>query len=160
MSDFPESIILDIRRIVRDWEPKLLALPSDIIESRRNNQNRTIRQILGHLIDSASNNIHRTVHLQYRESPVEFPNYATFGNNDRWIAIQDYQTEDWQLMVALWKYSNLHLAHVYSCMNPHKLEAEWIAGPGRRITLRGMTGEYVPHLKLHLDEITGLLAAG
>ncbi len=160
MSDFPESIILDIRRIVRDWEPKLLALPPDVIETRRNNQNRTIRQILGHLIDSASNNIHRTVHLQYRESPVEFPNYATFGNNDRWIAIQDYQTEDWQLMVALWKYSNLHLAHVYSRMNPDKLEAEWIAGPGRHITLRGMAGEYVPHLKLHLDEIMGLLAAG
>jgi hypothetical protein len=160
MSTFPESIVLDIRRIVREWEPKLLALPADVIETRRNNQNRTIRQILGHLIDSASNNIHRTVHLQYRDSPVDFPNYATFGNNDRWIAIQDYQKEEWQLMVVLWKYSNLHLAHVYSVMNPEKLEAEWIAGPGRLITLRAMAGEYVPHLRLHLDEITGLLLAG
>jgi hypothetical protein len=160
MSDFPESIVLDIHRIVREWEPKLLALPRDVIETRRNSQNRTIRQILGHLIDSASNNTHRTVHLQYRESPVEFPNYATFGNNDHWIAIQDYQTEDWHQMVALWKYSNLHLAHVYSRVDQGKLSAEWIAGPGKRITLREMTGEYVPHLKLHLDEITGLLSAG
>jgi len=53
-------------------------------------QYRNIKQILGHKIDSASNNTHRIVYLQYRESPCDYPNYATKGNNDKWIAIQDY----------------------------------------------------------------------
>ena len=50
---------------------------------RRNSQDRTIKQILGHLVDSASNNMHRIVHFQYHDSPLHFPNYATNGNKDR-----------------------------------------------------------------------------
>ena len=41
---------------VIDTEEKLLSsLPVEVITQRRNRQNRTIKQILGHLIDSASN---------------------------------------------------------------------------------------------------------
>lgn len=43
----------------------------------RNSQNRSIKQILGHLIDSPSNNNHRIVHLQYQPTSLVFPNYAT-----------------------------------------------------------------------------------
>ena len=84
---------------------KLFRFPKEVITQRRNTQNRTIKQIVGHMVDSASNNTHRVVHLQYRESPLEFPNYATYGNNDRWIAIQNYQDENWENLVQLWKYS-------------------------------------------------------
>ncbi len=112
--------------------------------------------ILGHLIDSASNNIHRVVHLQYRESPVDFPNYATFGNNDRWIAIQNYKEEDWQEMISLWKSLNLHLAHVIRNIDESCLEKEWIAGPGRLITLGKMINDYMPHFRLHIGEIIDL----
>ncbi|MGV8138181.1 MAG: hypothetical protein AB2L20_23475 [Mangrovibacterium sp.] len=37
---------------------------------------------------------------------------ATFGNNDRWIAIRSYQDENWHNLVQQWKYANLHVAHV------------------------------------------------
>ena len=90
-----QSITTEIISIVEAWYPKLTSLSPEIITLRRNSQNRTIKQILGHTIDSTSNNIHRIVHLQYQQSPLIFPNYATFGNNDRWIAIQDYQNEEW-----------------------------------------------------------------
>ena len=86
-----DSISKEIITIVREWEPVLMGLSTDIISLRKNSQNRTIKQIVGHLVDSASNNTHRIVHLQYQDSPLVFPNYATIGNNDRWIAIQDYQ---------------------------------------------------------------------
>jgi hypothetical protein len=112
---------------------------------------------VGHMIDSASNNTHRIVHLQYGENPLIFPNYASGGNNDRWIAVQNYQEENWQTMVQLWKYSNLHLVHVISNINPDKLENEWIAGPGKKITLKEMVVDYLRHLKLHLNEIEELI---
>lgn len=111
------SITREIFSLIEDWEPKLASLPHEIITQRRNKQNRTIKQILGHLIDSASNNTHRIVHLHYQPSPLTFPNYATFGNNDRWIAIQDYQNEDWMTLVQLWKYSLLHICHVIENVN-------------------------------------------
>ncbi|MZP55686.1 MAG: DinB family protein, partial [Bacteroidales bacterium] len=103
MEEF-KGISAEVMVLVEKWESRLLNFSVEVIELRKNIQNRTIKQILGHLIDSTSNNIHRIVHLQYQRSPFSFPNYATFGNNDRWIAIQDYQNEDWGNMVQLWKY--------------------------------------------------------
>ncbi len=151
------AIATEILSLTEDWEPRLRQLTDEIITQRRNSQLRTIKQILGHLIDSASNNIHRVVHLQYQESPLTFPNYATFGNNDRWIAIQNYQHEDWNNMIQLWKYSLLHFCHVINSLNNNKLENEWISGPGKIITLRAMILDFPGHLKLHLNEINDLI---
>lgn len=151
------AITTEIRSLIEDWEPRLRQLSDDIITQRRNNQQRTIKQILGHLIDSTSNNTHRVVHLQYQESPFSFPNYATFGNNDRWIEIQDFQHEDWYNMIQLWKYSLLHLCHVINNLNDDKLENEWISGPEKNITLRTMILDFPRHLKLHLNEINDLI---
>jgi len=147
----------EITSLLGAWESKLAALPNDTISERRNSQNRTIKQILGHLIDSASNNTHRVVHLQYQESPFTFPNYATFGNNDRWIAIQDYQNEDWSNMIQLWKFSLLHFCHVIRNVKTDKLNNVWISGPGKNITLETMIVDFPRHLKLHLKEIEELI---
>jgi len=144
-------------QLIDAWETRLLALPEEIISNRRNTQNRSIRQILGHLFDSASNNTHRIVHLQYRENPMTFPNYATMGNNDRWIAIQDYQHENWQNLVQLWKYANLHFVHVARNVDQSKLENQWIRGEGELISLRENIEGYLPHLELHLREIEELI---
>jgi hypothetical protein len=152
-----EEISKEITRLVSEWEDKLLSLPEEMITQRRNSQNRNIKQIVGHLVDSASNNTHRSVHLQYRESPVDFPNYATFGNNDRWIAIQNYQEENWENLVQLLKFSMLHFAHVIQQINPDKLENEWTAGENKTVTLQKMVEDFVPHFNLHLSEIEDLI---
>ena len=113
--------------------------------------------IIGHLIDSVSNNTQRIVHLQNQASPLVFPNYATFGNNDKWIAIQDYQNEEWTILVQLWKYSLLHISHVIKNVNPEKLKNEWISGPGEKVSLEKMIIDFPGHLKLHLSEIEELI---
>jgi predicted MPP superfamily phosphohydrolase len=152
-----DLIRLEIIALVNDWEPILGSLPDNIISQRRNSQNRTIKQIIGHIIDSATNNAHRIVHLQYQSLPLSFPNYATFGNNDRWIAIQDYQNEEWNTLVQLWKYSLLHITHVIKNVNPDHLNNEWISGPGEKVTLKSMIIDFPRHLKLHLSEIEELI---
>ena len=157
MAEF-EKLANEITRLVSEWENKLLSLPEDIITLRRNSQNRTIKQILGHMVDSASNNTHRVVHLQYRELPLRFPNYATYGNNDRWIAIQNYQDENWENLVLHWKFSNLHFAHVIRNINPETLQNLWISDVGEKITLKKMVESYLSHFNLHLVEIEELSA--
>jgi hypothetical protein len=143
--------------LIDEWYPVLRNLSEDIISSRRNIQQRTIKQIVGHMTDSATNNTHRIIHLQYQPNPLIFPDYATQGNNDRWIAIQNFQEEKWDQLVRLWKYSNIHLVHVISNINPEKLNHEWIDGLNGRISLREMVMDYLPHQKLHLDEIRELI---
>jgi hypothetical protein len=156
MSPF-ESISAELLSLIEEWEPKLSALPDDVITHRRNNQNRTIKQIAGHMVDSASNNTHRVVHLQYQESPLIFPDYANLGNNDRWIAIQNYQDEDWNDLVQLWKYSNRHFVHVVRNINVGKLDNFWISGLNEDISLEAMVIDFPRHFKLHLDEINQLI---
>lgn len=148
-----------ILQLLETWEPRLLCLPEEIISLRKNSQNRSIRQILGHLVDSASNNTHRIIHLQYREDPCAFPNYATHGNNDRWISIQDYQHEDWQNLVRLWKYTNLHLVHVIRNVDITKLKNQWQSSDTELISLRQNIEGYLPHFELHLVEIEVLISS-
>ena len=156
MSGF-EAICQELLSLIEEWEPKLLALDSDVIAERRNNQNRTIRQIVGHMVDSASNNTHRIVHLQYQPSPLIFPCYATHGNNDRWIAIQNYQGEDWADLVQLWKCTNTHIVHVIGNMKADKLKNVWISGLNEEISLEAMVVDFPRHFKLHLNEIDELI---
>jgi len=152
-----ENSCQSILQLLEVWESRLLSLSEDVISKRLNSQNRSIRQILGHLFDSASNNTHRIVHLQYRENPMSFPNYATMGNNDRWIAIQDYQHENWHDLVHLWKYANLHFVHVARNVDETKLGNQWISGEDKLISLQENIDGYLPHLELHLREIEELI---
>jgi hypothetical protein len=153
-----EPIAQEILILIDEWEPKLSGLSNDLITQRRNIQNRTIKQILGHMIDSASNNTHRIVHLQYQKSPFIFPNYATNGNNDKWIAIQNYQDEKWENMIQLWKYSHLHIVHLILNVDPTKLDNEWVSESNYdNISLRAMIIDFLRHFKLHLDEIDDLI---
>jgi hypothetical protein len=156
MNEF-DNVGHEILQLIEEWEPRLQKLTENTIVEKRNTQNRNIKQIVGHLVDSASNNLHRIIHLQYQPSPLNFPDYANLGNNDRWIAIQHYQEENWENLVQLWKYSNLHFIHIIKHVDPSKLENMWISALNQNFTLREMVHYYLKHLKLHLGEIEELL---
>ncbi len=154
-----ETLHQEIFNSIELWEQKLLDLDEQTVSVPRNSQNRSIKQIVGHMIDSASNNTHRMIHLQYRESPLEFPNYATYGNNDRWISIQNYHEEDWNLMVKLWKYIHLHFLHVAKNVDQQKLNNQWIADENALVSLEEMLLDFPRHFHLHLSEINELLTS-
>jgi hypothetical protein len=156
MNDF-NDVRSEILSIVNYWTPILNDLPEETVTQRKNSQNRSIKQITGHIIDSISNNTHRFIHLQYQQSPLIFPNYASFGNNDRWIAIQDYQNENWPDLVQLMKYSLLHIRHVIRNVKIEKTNNEWISGPGTRIAFKDLIVDFLRHLKLHFSEIQELI---
>lgn len=129
-------------------------LCEDVITQRRNTQGRTIKQLIGHLVDSASNNHQQMVRLQYNDNLV-FPDYTQ--DNDLWIAIQNYQDADWTNLVQLWKFYNLHIMHIIQNMAMTKLNNSWTDFEGNTVTLEAMVKGYSAHLTLHLGEIEELL---
>lgn len=139
---------------INNWEQKLTELPLDVISIRRNRQNRTIKQILGHLIDSAANNHQRMVRLQYN-SRLQFPDYQQ--DNDLWIGLQDYQNAEWHTIVQLWKYYNLHMIQVIKSVDQTKLNNTWQNFEGNDVTLEQMIEGYLGHIELHLNEIQELI---
>lgn len=144
----------EILEVINEWEEKLLALSEDVITERRNHQNRTVKQLLGHLVDSASNNHQRMVRLQYNDN-LAFPDYTQ--DNDRWIAIQDYQHADWENLIQLWKFFNLHIIHLIKSVDTSQLNNYWTDFEGVKVTLGDMIKGYPSHLNLHINDIKELI---
>lgn len=143
-----------IGHVVETWEHRLLNLSNDAISKKKNKQNRTIKQIIGHLVDSASNNHQRIVRLQYNRNLV-FPDYTQ--DNDRWIAIQHYQDSNWENLVQLWKFFNLHMMSVIQCVDQSALNNSWTDSKGQEVTLDAMIVGYLAHLHLHMGEIQEII---
>ena len=139
-----------ILRYIDIWAQKLIDLPVDTITNKRNKQSRTIKQIMGHLIDSAANNHQRMVRLQYNDK-LDFPDYQQ--DNDLWIALQDYQNADWNISIQY----NLHMIQVIKSVDHTKLENSWQNFEGITVTLRQMIDGYLGHIELHLNEIQELI---
>ena len=143
-----------IKKVIDAEEGFLSALPVDVITLRRNSQNRSIKQILGHLVDSASNNHQRMVRLQYCKDLLFFPDYRQ--DNDLWIALQDYQNIDWENLIQLWKFFNLHIIQVINSVDLSKLDSYWCDFEGTKVTLNEMIYGHLDHLHLHIREIKEL----
>ena len=151
-----DAIAEELQDLLRIWQPRLQSLEPEVFTNRRNLQNRTIKQIVGHLIDSASNNIHRIIHLQYQPLPLVYPDYANLGANDRWIALHAYQNEDWNTLISLWYFLNKHFIHVINNIDANALDNIWISARQEEISLRAMVVDYPRHFNLHLSEIAAL----
>jgi hypothetical protein len=106
------------------------------------------RQVIGHLIDSASNNHQRFVRASLQGS-LEFPGY----DQDGCVRVQAVQDAPWPLLVALWTNYNLYLAHVITHLPAEKLEALCRIGENEPVTLRFLAEDYLTHLLHHLSQI-------
>ena len=106
------------------------------------------KQVLGHLIDSASNNHQRFVRAALQPS-LDFPAYDQEGN----IRVQAVQDAAWPLLVALWAAYNRYLAHVIAHLPAAKLETVCRIGSGEPVTLGFLATDYITHLAHHLNQI-------
>jgi hypothetical protein len=117
------------------------------------------REILGHLVDSATNNHQRFVRAQFKDDLV-FPGYE----QEQWVNSQKYNDEPWPDLIALWRAYNLHLLHVVSVIpenvltqdrDKHSLDqiAFKAVDQSTPATLEYLIRDYLDHLKHHLDQI-------
>lgn len=106
------------------------------------------KQVLGHLIDSASNNHQRFVRAALQTS-LDFPGYDQSGN----VRVQAIQEADWALLVDLWAAYNRYLAHVIARLPGSKLETICRIGSGEAVTLGFLVEDYLTHLVHHLGQI-------
>ena len=82
----------DIETTVNEACHRLRSLSNEIIEARPNPGDWSVKEIVGHLVDSASNNHQRFVRLQVADGLV-LPDYSQ--DNDAWVSVQGYQEAPW-----------------------------------------------------------------
>src|SRR5579863_4307189 len=106
------------------------------------------KQVIGHLIDSASNNHQRFVRAALQPS-LDFPAYDQNGN----VRVEAPQEADWTLLVSLWAAYNRYLAHVIARLPAAKLETAVRIGSGEPVTLGFIATDYLTHMVHHLRQI-------
>jgi DinB superfamily len=109
------------------------------------------KQVIGHLIDSASNNHQRFVRAALQGS-LEFPGY----DQDGCVRVQAVQEAPWPLLITLWTNYNLYLAHVIAHLPPAQLPALCKIGDGAPVTLKFLAEDYLAHLLHHLGQVGAL----
>jgi hypothetical protein len=145
----------DLRRAVRDAVPVLLAIDEAASARPPAPGKWCPREIVGHLIDSASNNHQRFVRARFQDDLV-FPGYE----QDDWVSAQRYREAPWRELVELWRLFNVHLARVFESTPPELARAQrahsfdriaFRAVPASEpSTLEYFAEDYVAHLRHHL----------
>jgi len=117
------------------------------------------KEILGHLIDSASVNHQRFIDSQITGSIV-FIGYA----HQEWVSLQGYRDAAWEELVTLWCALNMHLCNIVELIpsrvldevhNDHSYEAMAFRElpNDEPSTLGYLVEDYFAHLQYHLDQI-------
>jgi hypothetical protein len=106
------------------------------------------KQVIAHLIDSASNNHQRFVRAALQDS-LDFPGYDQSGS----VRVQAAQEADWRQLVSLWAAYNRYLAHVMAHLPASKLGTRCRIGGGEAVTLGFLASDYLTHLHHHLSQI-------
>lgn len=159
------AYIQELKDAVLDAFQNLTVVPEDQVEKRPAEGKWSVKEIIGHLIDSASNNHQRFVRAQFTDDLV----FEGYGQDD-WVGAQQYQTANWHELLILWRGFNLHLAHVMETMpddirtkarNEHNLHkvAFHTVPEDLPASLDYFMGDYVMHLKHHLRQIEDILNA-
>ena len=146
--DIMRQTALRLQQIVERSEDHLLVLTEAESQLRPSSTKWSRKEVLGHLIDSASNNHQRFVRAQLEDELV-FPGYAQTD----WNRVQQYQSENWENLVRLWTSYNLHLAHVIAAIPESAAENRCTIGDGEPVTLQFLVTDYVIHLEHHLAQI-------
>ncbi len=139
--DMMREAIEHLRFAVDKLPGALSGLSQDESEQRPALDRWSKKEVVGHLIDSASNNHQRFVRGQIAPGQ-DFPGY----DQERWVSIQGYQAASWPALIALWQAYNTHLLHVAECMTPEGQRATCRVNGGPEVSLAMLFVDYVDHL--------------
>lgn len=132
------------KEIIDSFYEHLLKTHDEITDIKLAEDKWSLREIIGHLIDSASNNHQRFVRLQFGDL-LDFPAY----DGEEWVMIQKYNCMNWDTLVTLWyKYNGL-LLHVIKNIDETAFGNVWVKDE-EAISLEQLINDYFKHMELHI----------
>ena len=143
-----KEVAQNLRNIIKQIVPQLKAISNDDASIKPRPEKWSKKEIIGHLIDSASNNQQKFVRTM-QQPHLDFVGYQ----QDFWVASQKYNQVDWLVVVGLWSFYNYHIAHIIESVDPSVLDNTISIAGSQPFTLRFIMTDYAEHLKHHLKQI-------
>ncbi len=146
-----EPAELSVRLVaVLDEAASWLMELSDEEASRSESEGKwSVKQVIGHLIDSALNNLGRVVRMQIA-SGQSMPGYE----QEAWVRLQNYQQRDWAALLGLWKALNEQMVWTVAHVDKASL-AHTGTVAGGELTLGFLIEGYIAHMEHHLQGLRG-----
>lgn len=132
-----------------DVHRTLLALPAALADVPWREGGWTRKQIVGHLLDSATNNRQRFVRAS-SEGEHAGPQYA----QDAWVAAHGYSEQPWATLLGWWEAEHELLIAIVDRIPAERLEVSYVVGGDAPVTLRFLIEDYVAHQRWHLRQLT------
>ena len=104
------------------------------------------KEILGHLIDSATNNHQRFVRGQFETVPE-----ISYDQNN-WNTLSYYQQIDSQQIITFWTIYNRQLIEIVKRIPSDNLK-KMIRVGAKTVTIENLVIEYIEHLEHHLNQL-------
>jgi len=107
------------------------------------------KQIIGHLIDSATNNHHRFVRGQFHDKPT------ILYEQELWNEHGYYQHMPGEQIISFWESYNRQIAELIRCIPAALLLRECTMSDGKGYTIAWVFEDYVRHMEHHLRQVFG-----
>ena len=108
----------------------------------------TRKQIVGHLLDSATNNRQRFVRAAL-DGVYAGPRYS----QDGWVAAHGYAAQDWETLLRWWQAEHEILAAIVDRIPEERLASECAVGGDAPVTLRFLIEDYLTHQHWHFAQL-------
>ena len=139
----------ELSKITDEFSIKINNIPDELFSAKPNPTKWSKKEVLGHLIDSASNNLRRFICGQYEETP------KIIYQQDFWVTANNYQNIEKENVIQLWKLLNRQICEVLLTMSEQN--GNLMCDTGRdKVQLHSidwLAEDYVKHLKHHLNQI-------
>ena len=143
-----ENVAIELEKLVDSFYSNYINLEENITSTNLSNDKWSLKEIIGHLIDSASNNHQRFIRLQLNNN-LNFSDY----NKDQWLSIEKHNGMLFSELFSIFYFYNKLIKHIILNVNLNCLQNKWIIDwdeNTKSITLEKLILHYVEHLKGHI----------
>lgn len=140
-----QPIIQLLEKIIADYTPRLMQLDEASFSHKPSPAKWSGKEYLGHLIDSAQNNIRRFVLAQYQDKPF------VIYDQEKWVAAADYQHYPTKDLVDFWVLINKHLVIILKNIPESGLDRE--VQTQDLHSVKWLAADYNKHLLHHLHQV-------
>lgn len=142
--------VTELLSIVNEYSKRFEAFSEHEFAAKPNPAKWSKKEVLGHLIDSAQNNLRRFIVGQYESTPPKI----TY-DQDFWVNANGYQNLSKSEVIQLWRLTNQSIANVLKNMDSKNYSKNADTGKGapELHTLEWLAADYNKHMKHHINQI-------